>query len=115
MSHRKGAAALAASVLLTCAGLTVHAAEPGPAATSGLSLDAPRYLADTGPADSSLMGMADKIGVGKPLNDYGLTIGGWVEGSWTYNFRNVKINEGRSFDFENEDPTLNQLVVYIDK
>jgi hypothetical protein len=61
------------------------------------------------------MGIADKVGVGKALNDYGLTIGGYVEGSLTYNFRDVRTNEGRVFDFENQDPTLNQLVVYIDK
>jgi len=75
----------------------------------------PRYLADTGPADSSLMGIADKVGVGKALNDYGLTIGGYIEASYTFNFRDVSINEGRVFDFENEDPTLNQVVLYIDK
>lgn len=118
MSHRQGAALLAASAFLACAGL-VRAAEPqatsNGATASGLSLDRPAYLADTGPADTSLMGVADKLGVGKPLNDFGLTIGGYVEGSTTYNFRNVKINAGRVFDFENEDPTLNQLVVYIDK
>jgi hypothetical protein len=118
MSHRKGAALLAASTLLACAGL-VRAAEPQAANTpvpaSALSLDRPVYLADTGPADTSLMGVADKIGVGKPLNDFGLTIGGYVEGGVTYNFRDVKVNNGRVFDFENEDPTLNQLVVYIDK
>ena len=119
MSHRKGAALLAAGTLLACAGLVVRAAEPQaaniPVPASALSLDRPVYLADTGPADTSLMGVADKLGVGKPLNDFGLTIGGWVEGGVTYNFRDVKVNNGRVFDFENEDPTLNQLVVYIDK
>jgi len=68
MSHRKGAALLAASALLACAGL-VRAAEPqaaNAASASGLSLDKPALLADTGPADSSLMGVADKLGVGKP-------------------------------------------------
>src|SRR5258706_8931474 len=78
MSHRKGAAVLAASALLACAGL-VRAAEPqaaGAASASGLSLDKPVLMADTGPADSSLMGVADKLGVGKPLNDFGLVIGG---------------------------------------
>src|SRR3954468_23929874 len=117
MSHRKGSALLAASALLACAGL-VRAAEPQvdvPATVSGLSLSNPVHLADTGPADTSLMGVADKLGVGKPLNDYGITIGGYVEGSVSYNFRNVKINSGHVFDFEAQDPTLNQAVVYIDK
>jgi hypothetical protein len=113
MSHRKGAAILAASTLLACAGL-VHAAEPQ-ADSSGLSIDKPKLLADTGPADSSLMGVADKLGVGKPLNDFGLVIGGYVELGYTYNFRDVRVNTGRVFDFENQDPTLNQAVIYIDK
>jgi hypothetical protein len=117
MSHRKGAAVLAASALLACAGLVVRAAEPTPAPTpADLSLDPqPRYLADTTPSDASLMGIVDKLGVGKGFNDYGIAIGGYAEGSWTYNFRNVNINEGRVFDFESQDPTLNQLVVYVDK
>jgi hypothetical protein len=117
MVQRKGAALLAASALLACAGL-VRAAEPQAVVTapvSALSLDRPVLLADTGPADSSLMGVADKLGVSKPLNDFGLVIGGYVEGGVTYNFRNTKINQGRVFDFEAQDPTLNQLVVYIDK
>jgi len=117
MSHRKGAAVLAASAVLACAGL-VRAAEPQagrPVNASGLSLDKPYMLADTGPADTSLMGLSDKLGFGKPMNDFGLTIGGWIQGGYTYNFRNVRVNEGRVFDFENEDPTLHQAVVYIDK
>jgi hypothetical protein len=106
---------LAASAFLACAGL-VRAAEPQSAIDpSGLSLDKPKLLADTGPADTSLMGVADKLGVGKPLNDFGLVIGGYVEVGWTYNFRNVRVNQGRVFDFENQDPTLNQAVIYIDK
>src|SRR5215218_3779248 len=114
MSQRKGAALLAASALLACAGM-VSAAESQVAIPSGLTLDRPVRLADTGPADSSLMGVADKLGVGKPLNDFGLTIGGYVEIGWTYNFRNVQVNEGRVFDFETQDPTLHQTVIYIDK
>jgi hypothetical protein len=117
MSHRKGAALLAASAFLACAGL-VRAAEPlaAPVApVSGLSLDRPVYLDDTAPVDTSLMGLANKLGVDKSLSNYGLTIGGYVEASTSYNFRNTRFNTGHVFDFENEDPTLNQLVVFIDK
>jgi hypothetical protein len=116
MSHRNRAAVVAASAVLACAGLVSRAAEPTPVTADALSLaTTPRYLADTGPSDASIMGLADKLGVAGPLKDYGLTIGGYVEASWTYNFRNVQVNEGRGFDFETQDPTLNQLVVYIDK
>jgi hypothetical protein len=113
MSHRKGAALLAASALLACSGM-VQAAEPQlPADT--LSLARPVYLAETGPADTSLMGVANRLGVGGPLNEYGIKIGGYVEAGVTYNFRNTETNVGRVFDFETQDPTLHQAVVYIDK
>src|SRR5215218_159718 len=97
MSQRKGAALLAASALLACAGM-VSAAESQVATLSGLTLDRPVRLADTGPADTSLMGLSDKLGFGNALNNYGLKIGGYVEGSVTYNFRNVNFNNGRVFD-----------------
>lgn len=110
MSHRKGAALLAACSLLACSNL-VSAAEPQQQPTEVR----PKYLADTGPADTSLMGVANKLGVGKPLNDFGLTIGGYVQAGVTYNARNTDVNTGRVFDFEAQDPTLHQAVVYIDK
>ncbi|HSI37002.1 MAG: outer membrane beta-barrel protein [Phycisphaerae bacterium] len=118
MFHRKGAALVAATALLGFAGIA-QAAEPqqsiAPVTPAGLTLDTPKYLAETGPADSSLMGLAEKMGAGKTLGSYGLTIGGWVEGSLTYNTRNVQTSEGRVFDFENQDPNLNQLVIYVNK
>src|SRR5688500_10743994 len=98
MSHRKAAASLAACAFLACAGL-VRAAEPA-------SSDLPNYLADTGPADTSLMGVADKLGVGKPLDDFGLKIGGYAQVGWTYNSRDVQTSAGRVFDFETQDLTL---------
>ena len=122
MSHRNGAAVLAASALLACAGL-VRAAEPqqlspSRAASAGLTLDTPVYLqaSQQKPADTSLMGLADKVGL--DVAGTGFTIGGWVEGSWTYNFDTPAggINVGRSFaDFEDQDPTLNQIVLFVDR
>lgn len=123
MSHRKGAALLAASAFLACAGL-VRAAAPqavaapvrAPAAP-GLTLEQPVYLqaSQQKPADTSLMGLADKVGL--ELGDTGFTIGGWAQASWTYNFDDPAgdVNVGRSFDFENQDPTLNQIVLFVDK
>src|SRR4051812_44613628 len=75
MYHCKGAALLAASALFAFAGL-VRAAEPqAPTAPDfGLSLvDKPVYLDDTAPADTSLMGLANRAGVDKTLTNYGLT------------------------------------------
>jgi opacity protein-like surface antigen len=117
MFHRKGAALLAASAVLACAGL-VRAAEPQAtvvAPDSGLSLSRPVYLDDTTPPDSSIMGLANKLGMDKSLTSNGITIGGYVEASTSYNFRNTRFNTGHVFDFENQDPTLNQFVVFIDK
>ncbi len=112
MFHRNSVALFAAGALLVCAGFT-QAAEPQ--SPNSAALGKPVYLADTGPADTSLMGLADKLGFGKTLGNYGLTIGGYIEGSVTYNFRDVRGSEGRVFDFENQDPTLNQAVIYINK
>lgn len=112
MVSRKHAALCAA--LVVCATF-VSAAEPQLANPAGLSLEKPVYLAETGPADTSIMGMANRAGVGKTLTDYGLTIGGWIEGSWTWNSRDTRFNAGRVFDFENQDLTLNQVVIYVDK
>ena len=61
------------------------------------------------------MGLANKLGIDKTLTSNGLTIGGYVEASTSYNFRNTRFNTGHVFDFENQDPTLNQLVLFIDK
>ncbi|HYE20543.1 MAG TPA: outer membrane beta-barrel protein [Tepidisphaeraceae bacterium] len=118
MFHRKGAALVAATALLGFAGIA-QAAEPQQsiAPVAGLALDAPKYLAENAPApaDTSLMGMANKAGFGKTLDSYGLTIGGWVQGGVTYNARSVNVSEGRVFDFEVQDPTLHQVVVYVNK
>jgi hypothetical protein len=118
MSHRKGAALLAASALLACAGL-VNAAEPANIPGPALTLDRPLYLQSSSqqkPSDWSLMGLADRTGL--KLGDSGVSIGGWAEVSWTYNFDTPAggINVGRSFaDFEDQDPTLNQIVLFVDK
>lgn len=114
MFHRQGAASLAAGFLVACATI-VSAAEPQLPKSSGLSLDKPVYLAETGPADTTLMGLADKAGMGKTLSDNGLTVGGWVQGSWTWNGRDTQFNNGRVFDFEAQDMTLNQVVIFVDK
>jgi hypothetical protein len=115
------AASLAAGALLSCAGL-VQAAEPqqqfNSPSNSTLSLDRPPlYLAQQKAADTSLMGLADRSGFGKVLTENGLSIGGWVQGGWTYNFDDpaFDINVGRVFDFENQDPTLHQIVFFVDK
>ena len=55
--------------------------------------------------------------LGAPMKDAGITVGGWVQASWTYNFDSPdnQTNVLRVFDFEDQDPTLNQVVLFIDR
>src|SRR6267142_4546445 len=61
-----------------------------------------------------IMELLDQAGVAKTLDDWHLNIGGNVEASWTYNFAdpNTNRNNGRVFDFEHNDATLNQLMLF---
>jgi hypothetical protein len=59
----------------------------------------------------------EQMGAASYLDNAGLNVGGWVEMSWTHNFDNppAGFNAGRYFDFEDDDPTFNQFVLFIDK
>jgi Putative beta-barrel porin-2, OmpL-like. bbp2 len=117
MMRRKGIAALAACAALTSAAAVVAAAEPiGGSDASQLSLERPMYAADAAPR-RPLMNMLDKAGVAKGLDDLGINIYGWVEMSWTHNFEDPigGVNVGRFFDFENDDHTLNQIDITIER
>src|SRR5437016_10235639 len=63
-----------------------------------------------------LMELLDQAGVAKTLDDWHLNIGGHAEASWTWNFHDPDndVNPGRVFDFEHNDPTLNQLSLFIE-
>jgi hypothetical protein len=59
-----------------------------------------------------LMQLFDNGGFGEQLDEYGISIGGWVSGSVTWSLLDDPAgNEipGRAFDFEHADPTLNQM------
>ncbi|HVT88037.1 MAG TPA: porin [Tepidisphaeraceae bacterium] len=111
MINRKGLAAAAACAALVCAGMVRGGTTPD----AGLSLARPIYAADA-PA-KPLMNVLNQAGVGKSMSDAGLNAGGFIEGSWTYNFDNPDshTNNGRVFDFEDQDPTLNQVDVFVEK
>lgn len=127
MSMRKPAAALAAAVVLTCAhlaGATEPQWSPAPSGSSAAQAR-PMYLADAAspaapapapaPAwDYTLQGLLDKSG---KMKEAGFTFGGWVEASWNYNTQNPAggANIGRVFDVKAQDPTLNQIVLFLDK
>ncbi len=110
-----------------CLGLAVAAAlattrvvrAEAPSSASGLSL-APIYLDDTAappPPSKPMMAELEKVGVGKPLEDDGINITGFIEGGWTYNFDTPAnhINTGRVFDFEDQDKQLDQVDLQISK
>jgi len=69
------------------------------------------------PAQKPLMSLLDQAGVAKPLQDAGINIFGYVEGSYTYSASSPPNNTiaGRAFDYSQEDPTLNQLNVTVEK
>src|SRR5260221_9656504 len=113
MSKRKGAAALAACALLACG--TVARAE-GPAAPQTAGSFTRPVMLDEAPASESVLNDGlNKMGAGKMMTDYGIKVGAFVEGSYTYNMRAPQsdINEGRVFDFEHDAARLNQVDLSI--
>jgi hypothetical protein len=74
-------------------------------------------MLETAPARAPLMELLNKAGVAKPLEDAGITIGGRIEGSFTYSASSPPGNiiTGRVFDFEHEDLTLNQVGIVVNK
>jgi len=63
------------------------------------------------------MELLDQAGIARQLDEWHLTIGGHAEASWTYNFQDPDsdVNPGRVFDFEHNDPTFNQLSLFIER
>src|SRR3954468_3792851 len=119
-------------VVLGTAAAAVHLSSAGPARAgqpyvdasappAALSLDvappgAPQYPQDTGPAEHRpLMALLDRVGMARPLDDGGINIFGHIEAGYSYFDPTSKVpnfNEfapDRIFDFEHEDPTLNQV------
>ncbi len=74
-------------------------------------------LAANGFAQAGALQDALNGSVGKSANDYGITFGGWAEGSetWSLSDNDTETLTGRAFDFEESDNTLNQIGFYIDK
>jgi hypothetical protein len=64
-----------------------------------------------------LMSLFDQMGVGDSLDDLRLDIYGHVEGSYTYNYDDPdpEVNVGRVFDFEHNEPTLNQVDLNVER
>jgi hypothetical protein len=131
MFKRQAAVLFAACAL--CVGTIARADQPAgtadtgsynPLATSPVYLDdqatsaptsAPTTDASAPPSSESLLNDGlNAIGVGKWLTNWGIKVGGYVEGSYTYDTsHNSKFIAGRTFDFENEALRMNQLALQI--
>jgi hypothetical protein len=118
MSNWKGFAAVAACAALACAGLVRAEAAPPllQQREQAFSLAQPVYLADEAPRRPLMMAL-DQMGAAKTLDNWGVNIFGHAEASWTYSASSPPNNiiTGRVFDFEHEDPTLNQLDLTIQR
>jgi hypothetical protein len=78
--------------------------------------------AETAPPPRPLMGVLDQIGVGNLMDSAKLSLYGYVEGSYTYNFEGPGIsannpfpNRQRLFDSENDRAILNQLDLSLER
>jgi hypothetical protein len=121
MSNRKVSAALAMCTVLAGASWSA-ASDLVSSSQNSLALTPTVYADDAAAAPAPtpakpLMALLDKTPIGKPLDDWGITISGFIEGGYTYNFDvpHDHTNVGRVFDFEDEDPTLNQLDLAVDR
>ncbi|HEY7088609.1 MAG TPA: outer membrane beta-barrel protein [Tepidisphaeraceae bacterium] len=117
ISITKAAAAATAwaAAAMTCAGAAPAAGQPV-ASSDSLSLATPILADEVGPR-KPLMNLLDRAGVASQLDSIGLNIGGWIQMGWTHNFSDPAggFNIGRLFDFENDDHTLNQLSVFVER
>jgi hypothetical protein len=105
---------------------TVRAAEPvvtgtgsGSDTANGDSISgklAPDASADI-PDPLNLMSGLDKIGIGKPLENWGIDVSGHVEGGFTYQFFQHPDNgiNGLTLDYSQNRPILNQATLNIER
>ena len=105
----------------TCsAGDTSGSGSAGSFAGPNLSFSPPEvpHLMDAGMGSRKpLMMLMDSLGVGKWMDDHDLSLYGYAQGSYTYNFNRPKngINDLRLFDFKNERFLLNQVDLTFEK
>jgi hypothetical protein len=135
MVHRKGLLSAAACAALACAGI-VQAGPNSTPSDDGLTLR-PVFL-DAAPATSTapttdatapasapatppkpLMGLLEKAGIGKPLEDLNISIGGYIDGGYTVGllskFGTHTGIGGRFQDGTNNKAKLDQADFYVDK
>lgn len=109
MKRRTTSWASAAVVLAAVSAL--HAQDTQPVSEAALAAAAAEVAAEE--PRTLLMSWLDQAGVGSKLDEYGISINGWIAGSVTYSLLDNSGGDhtltGRAFDFETCDPTLNQI------
>lgn len=104
------------AILAACAAVAVGSFAQAATASDQLTLSQPVAM-QAAPARKPLMAGLDAIGLAKPLEDAGITIGGYASASVTYypDTNGSKGQAGRSFDFEEQDPTINQIGLFVER
>jgi len=115
MALGKSAAVVLAAVVAWGTNTWADMADP-PAPRPAERIPSPPRAATATPR-RPLMQLLEQAGVADTLDRNKISAGGHVEGSWTYNFNdpNSGLNPGRFFDFEHNEPILNQLDVWFEK
>ncbi len=111
----------AAVAAMACAGVAM-------AGSNDLSLAPdlriPRSSADAAAPRKPLMGLLDKLGIAKTLDEANINVYGYAEASTTYSISGPPANPahsghheltGRAFDFEHEDPVINQVDLAVER
>src|SRR5690349_21183206 len=111
---RKGMAAIVGAALLTVGGWARADAPAAPSQTPSIEtkpllLDAP--ATQPAPPRKGAMELLGMVGAADWLEKNNINIYGFAEGGYTHNFNNPdsKINFGRAFDFEHDEPILDQF------
>jgi len=114
MAVGKSAAVVLAAAVVAW-GTNVWAADP-PAPRPAERVPSPARAATATPR-RPLMQLFEQAGIADTLDRNKISAGGRVEAGWTYNFGdpNTDRNNGRVFDFEHNEPILDQLAVFFEK
>lgn len=119
--NRRTASWASLAIALACAGVVqsqdtqpAEAVAETVAETAAEASAEPAVIAEVAEAEprKPLMLLMDKAGAGATMDEYGLNLSGWIEASITWGVLRSPDDdtlEGRAFDFEHNDPTLNQI------
>lgn len=116
MSNRKTWALLAAAAAVAVGSVARAESVSAAANPEAFSLTRPVAM-QTAEKRGLLMQGFDAVGLGKSLDDLRINVGGHVQASVTYyaDPLDAKAQPGRAFDLENQDPTLNQVAVFVER